>query len=188
MAELTDKQTAFVAAYLGDARFNGAEAARIAGYSQARQSASENLSNPDIRAEINKHLESIRAEGIGNKAVRLAELNELNDSLKFIQNTRAQEAKDRYEQGEDVPEGAESGLMVEVTKQVGTGNNAVITKEWQIDKTLIDGRTKVLEQAAKEVGDRDKKIELSGPNGGPLEVASAKSKFLELIDADEPES
>lgn len=187
MAEnkLTERQEAFVIAYIGDAKFNGAEAARIAGYSQPRQSASENMSNPDIKRRINQHLESIRSEGIGNKAVRLAELNDLNDSLKFIQSVRAQEAKNRYDAGEDIPESAESGLMVEQTKTIGNGPNKVETKEWVLDKTLIDGRTKVLEQAAREVGDRDKKIELSGPNGGAIEVASAKSKLFDLMNESE---
>ena len=56
MAELTDKQQAFVTHYL--ACLNGAEAARRAGYpaKSARQVASENLSKPDIRAAIDAAL------------------------------------------------------------------------------------------------------------------------------------
>jgi phage terminase small subunit len=54
MADMTDRQRAFIAHYL--ACLNGAEAARRAGYapSSARQIAAENLAKPDIRAEIDR--------------------------------------------------------------------------------------------------------------------------------------
>ena len=54
MAELTPKQTLFVAEYLGGANYNGAEAARRAGYSgrTARDQATELLSNPNNQAAI----------------------------------------------------------------------------------------------------------------------------------------
>jgi phage terminase small subunit len=56
VAELTDKQQAFVMHYL--VCLNGAEAARRAGYpaASARQVASENLSKPVIRAAIDAAL------------------------------------------------------------------------------------------------------------------------------------
>lgn len=56
MADLTDKQHAFVQHYV--VCLNGAEAARRAGYPErsARQIASENLSKPDIRAAIDAAL------------------------------------------------------------------------------------------------------------------------------------
>lgn len=54
MAErkLTLKQETFVAAYLGEAKGNGLEAARIAGYAIPEASATDNLENPMIRARI----------------------------------------------------------------------------------------------------------------------------------------
>lgn len=55
--KLTVKQRRFVDAYLGEANGNASEAARIAGYSLPRQSGSENLSKPDIRAAIEARLE-----------------------------------------------------------------------------------------------------------------------------------
>lgn len=59
MAEkLTPKQRAFVDAYLGKARGNGAEAARIAGYSDPDVSAFDCKRNPVIRAHIDAVLES----------------------------------------------------------------------------------------------------------------------------------
>lgn len=57
--KLSDKQELFISAYLGECRLNATKAAERAGYSKARQSGSENLSNPDIRARINEHLEAV---------------------------------------------------------------------------------------------------------------------------------
>lgn len=57
---LTGLQRAFVAAYLGPARFNAAEAARQAGYSEknARYQGYENLTKPHIKAEIDRYFEA----------------------------------------------------------------------------------------------------------------------------------
>ncbi len=49
---LTLKQLKFVDAYLGKANGNATEAARIAGYAVPRQQGHENLTKPDISAEI----------------------------------------------------------------------------------------------------------------------------------------
>jgi phage terminase small subunit len=56
--KLTDKQRAFIAEYLID--LNGTQAAIRAGYSKdtARQIATENLSKPYIRQEIDRHIAS----------------------------------------------------------------------------------------------------------------------------------
>ena len=57
MSKLTDKQRAFVEAYL-ECGFNGAEAARRAGYSEKSiySIASENLTKPKIREAIEQRL------------------------------------------------------------------------------------------------------------------------------------
>ena len=55
----TVKQNGFIKAYLGPAKFNGAAAARMAGYSvkTARDMASENLAKPHIAREIKRRLD-----------------------------------------------------------------------------------------------------------------------------------
>jgi phage terminase small subunit len=65
---LSDKQRRFIDAYLGEARFNATKAAVIAGYPErsARSVGSENLSKPDIRAEIDRRLDEA---ALGSKAV-----------------------------------------------------------------------------------------------------------------------
>lgn len=70
---LTAKQEAFIAAYIGEARFNATRAATIAGYSKARQSGSETLANPVVAARVQEELKarSISGEGV------LAELTDI---------------------------------------------------------------------------------------------------------------
>jgi phage terminase small subunit len=72
---LSAKQAAFVAAYIGGARFNGTKAAIMAGYSEksARTIASENLPKPNILARVN---EELTARAMPAEAV-LAELTEV---------------------------------------------------------------------------------------------------------------
>ena len=55
---LTPKQRRFLEAYLGEAGWNAAKAARIAGYPErtARSIGCENLTKPDIRAAIDERL------------------------------------------------------------------------------------------------------------------------------------
>src|SRR5260370_16418128 len=53
---LTDRQTAWVLAYLGEARLNATEAARIVGYADPGQSGYENKKNPACVAYIDAFL------------------------------------------------------------------------------------------------------------------------------------
>ncbi len=53
---MTGKQKSFIDAYLGEARGNASEAARIAGYALPAQQAHENLRKPEIRAAIDAFL------------------------------------------------------------------------------------------------------------------------------------
>ena len=57
MGKLTNKQRAFIETYL--TCWNGAEAARKAGYAHPRNSASENLAKPYIREYIRKRLSAL---------------------------------------------------------------------------------------------------------------------------------
>ncbi|MCZ2077888.1 MAG: terminase small subunit [Bryobacterales bacterium] len=73
---LTDKQRAFVHAYCANG-FNGVRAAKAAGYSGSytvlRVVASENLSKPYIRAEIDKHFKALTM-GADEVLIRLSEI------------------------------------------------------------------------------------------------------------------
>lgn len=68
----TPKQRAFIEAYLGRANGNATEAARLAGYSDAAVSGSENKRNQAIWAEISKTLNE-RSLAAGEVVSRLSE-------------------------------------------------------------------------------------------------------------------
>lgn len=86
--KLTGKQEAFVVAYVGDARFNATDAARLSGYSGNDTTlavvGSENLKKPKIREAIKARLK----DKIGDADRSLAEVA----SIAF---DRGHEAKDR---------------------------------------------------------------------------------------------
>lgn len=75
-ATLTGKQAAFVDYYLGNARFNASQAARMAGYAGEGKAlwaiASQTLGNPSVAAAIKERL-SARAMGADECLARLAE-------------------------------------------------------------------------------------------------------------------
>lgn len=74
MGRLTDKQEAFIRAYIGPARFNGTNAAEMAGYSGDRSTlatiASENLTKPKIRKAVDEKLNAL----LPSNSVLLSEL------------------------------------------------------------------------------------------------------------------
>lgn len=53
---LTTKQELFIAAYLGEARGNATQAARIAGYKNPEASGKENLRKPPIASRVKEHV------------------------------------------------------------------------------------------------------------------------------------
>lgn len=61
MSKLSGKLPAFVEAYVGEARFNATEAARLAGYAHPESSAGDNMQNPAVLEAIEERLEEMRA-------------------------------------------------------------------------------------------------------------------------------
>lgn len=59
MDGLTYKQRRFIEAYLGEARGNASEAARLAGYAKPAEQGYENLRKPQIRAAIDARIEEL---------------------------------------------------------------------------------------------------------------------------------
>lgn len=57
----TDKQELWYRAYIGPARFNATEAARVAGYKDPEQAGFENKKNQALRARIDEELDALSA-------------------------------------------------------------------------------------------------------------------------------
>lgn len=94
--ELTLKQERFVLAYVGEAHFNGAKAAKLAGYTgldeNLRFTAHDNLTKPHVRARVNELLAAIAL----TPEEALAELREvaLAPMVQFMQVIRPAEVDD----------------------------------------------------------------------------------------------
>lgn len=74
------------------------------------------------------------------------------DRLQTLQEERASEHK-------DVPGGA-TGLLVREVKQIGAGENAQTIELYKYDKAVVDSKLGLMEQAAKELGQRVEKKQL----------------------------
>lgn len=66
--------------------------------------------------------------------------------------------------------GTGTGLLVHQTKVVGTGQNQQTIDEYVVDTGTLKELREHLKQAAQEVGQWSDKQEVTGANGGPIEV------------------
>ena len=104
--------------------------------------------------------------------------------LASIQDRRAEDMARRRAEGEDIPEAAMSGLMIEEVTKAGNSR-------WILDKDLSQERRAVMESIARELGERDPRLQIANVNING-EVESAKSKLMSFLNAeyvvtDEPE-
>lgn len=177
--ELTERQKAFVSYYLGEARFNGTKAASLAGYSNPRQSATENLAKPYIRKYIDAYFEDLKHEGLRNTNVRIQALTRTMESLDAIVEANAKEAHEALERGERVPDAALEGFHVRDTKIAANGKTVT---QWILDKNLLAERRATLDQIGKELNAYVQKTELTGKDGGPIELLTADLAYDALLD------
>jgi Terminase small subunit len=160
MAEgkLTTKQEAFIAAYLGEARFNATKAAIMAGYSEktAQPIGAENLSKPMIQSAIQAWRDEAKQAAITEVSYRINRLDDLESRLWDVVADRSA----AYANSDVI--GGDSGLVVRTYKVVGGGENAQMVEEYQVDTGLIREIRALHEQAAKETGQWLEKHEHSG--------------------------
>jgi phage terminase small subunit len=160
---LTDKQLAFVAAYIGRARQNATEAARIAGYSPktAYSIANENLNKPEIAEAIQKWRDSVKQQGIASLEYRITQLDLLEQKYFDLIEARSDEHA-------DVPGGA-TGLLV---RQIKLSPNGIEVEEYVADTAVTKEIRAIYDDAAKEMGHRATKSEtrLSDANGEPFKL------------------
>jgi hypothetical protein len=157
-AQLSAKQHAFVAAYLGPARLNATKAAKLAGYSEktAKSIGQENLTKPDIQAAVQAWRDEVKRSAIADVDYRVAVLNELETKLHDVITARAAEYT-----GTSVV-GGETGLVVRRYKMVGSGESAQLVEEYEVDTATIKELRAVHEQAAKELGQWESKVHVGG--------------------------
>ena len=146
---LTEKQRLFVVAFLGAARGNATEAARLAGYRGSRVTlgavGGENLEKPRIAEAIAEHLALTRREGIAMKQARLDSLNERWWKCWQVIEARAAEA----ERDPGAPAAARSGLLAR--REVPTRDGEIV--EWAVDVGLLKEMRETEKQMAAEMGE-----------------------------------
>lgn len=174
---LTPKQQAFVEEYLTD--LNASAAARRAGYSErtAFRSGQENMQKPAVQEAIaqlkNKRSERTQIDAdwvlrrlAGEADADLADLYDDEGSLKPMR---------------EWPMVFRKGLVVgfETAHEInGSGEDAMRV---QVRKIKLQDRTKTVELIGKHVGVqafRDK-LELGGPNGGPLQIQTVERVIID---------
>jgi hypothetical protein len=121
---------------------------------------------------------AVVSEGIALRTKRVAALN---DRWRRMQQVIDQRAEDP-EMADVV--GGETGLLVHTIKMIGGGRDATTVDEYAVDVGLLKELRAHEEQAAKELGQWVEKTrgELSGPNGGPIEIKPVASLTDEELD------
>jgi hypothetical protein len=72
--------------------------------------------------------------------------------------------------GTEEAAGGSTGLLVRTEKVIGTGDKATKITEYAVDTALLKELRAHEQQAAQELGQWLEKKELSGPDGGPVQV------------------
>jgi hypothetical protein len=166
--QLTPKQAAFVAAYVGPARGNATEAARLAGYRGNAKTlgavGDENLDKPGIKEAIAAHRDKIEKSGIAHLQARVDQYNERWFALRQIVSERATSPEMQNVAG------GKTGWLVRTIKQIGGGDNAQVVEEYAFDAALHRELRELEKHAATDLGQWSEKREHSGPNGAPIPI------------------
>ena len=144
-AKLTDKQHAFVAAYLGQAERNATEAARLAGYQKPNQQGPRLLVNVGIAQAIAEWREEAKTNAIAMQEYRIARLADIEQRYVQLIEERAAALDGK------VPGGG-TGLLVQQTKVVRSGDDVEIVHEYKADTAVTKEIRETLKQAAQELG------------------------------------
>lgn len=140
--------------------------------------------HPDFQSRIDVELDEIRKEAlrlpIAKVTERVKTLDALREDLFRVKDERAEEwavlaqelgGKPETQKvfdemfgglGTRVPAGAGTGLVVRQVKMIGSGPTARVVEEFGIDTSLFDRILKAQEEAARELGQRVDRQELSG--------------------------
>lgn len=163
---LTDRQRAFVHHYIA-CGFNGAEAARRAGYApeSARTQASQNLANPNIRAELDRMFQAqamTSAEALGLLAMQAR-----GDAC----SSRRVKRERLVATGEH-----DADFVVTGERDGGCDGDLVVTEEIETYDALSALKTLIVHLEPQTT-----RIEHTGPGGGPVMSVDPSKLSTETI-------
>jgi hypothetical protein len=160
---LSDKQLAFVSAYLGDAERNATKAARIAGYKHPNQQGPRLLVNVGVVKAIEEWREEVKQEAITQQVYRIARLADIE--ARYVQLIQERAVDMEYEVA-----GGSTGLLVRQRKQLGSGAAAYEVTEYQADTAVTKELRETLKHVAQEMGEWSERQEITGKDGAPLVI------------------
>jgi phage terminase small subunit len=179
---LTDKQKRFVEEYLVD--LNATQAAIRAGYSEktARSVGSENLTKPDIMAAI-EEAQAARSERTGITAdqvlTELAKIGfyDIRKAVRWGRSPVDTESENASPNGlgvypvELVPSEQMDDDTAAAVSEVSLTQNGIKIKMHDKRAALVD--------IGRHLGMFKDKVEHSGPNGGPLQIAKVENVIID---------
>lgn len=157
---MTPQRVAFVAAYIGEARGNASEAARIAGYKHPGQEGHRLLKIAEIEQAVRAWRDEVKRRGIASVEYRINRLDELEQ--KYFDLIEARRLA--YRDDEKVV-GGDTGLVVKQYKMIGGGDRAMLVEEYAADTGVTREIRGLHEQAAKELGQWKENVNHSGEIG-----------------------
>jgi phage terminase small subunit len=164
MTRLTKKQRAFIDAYL--VCWNAAEAARRAGYSErtARSIGSENLTKPDVAAEIEQRIKE--------------RVMDTNEALAILGDIARGSMKDvlEFRDGMSLPLVRITPENVHLVKDVEKGQMGVV-------RVKLEDRQSALDKILRANGAYVNRTEITGADGGDLTI-----RVVEVVKQDEGET
>lgn len=166
---LTPKQAAFVEEYLVD--LNATQAAIRAGYSAktAYSIGNENLSKPQIAEAI----QARKAERSAATEITAERVLKALGQIAFTDQTGLFSIVDGKVEIKDTVDLSEDERMIISEISVVNGEIRVKTQD----------RQRALDMIARHLGMFPSRVELSGPNGGPVKVEHMSDEMLERIAA-----
>ena len=168
---LTPKQAAFVQEYLVD--LNGAAAARRAGYKakNADDLAVQLLRKTPVQGAIQAAL----AERTARTAVTQDRVVLELARVAFADMSRLV----KFENGQMTI--TETGQLSEDDRRALSELSESVTENGRTRKLKVHDKLKALELLGKHLGMFVDKQEISGPNGGPLEINSKREQLLAVL-------
>lgn len=134
---------------------------------------------PEFRARVDEHQEDFRAtvrrRGIGQLERRVAALNDRWERMQRVIEARA-------EAYADDDHGGETGLIRrKLMGWSGKGEDKEPIFDYEFDAALLKELREHEKQAAQELGQWTEKRELTGQNGGPIELNMRELSDDELV-------
>lgn len=115
--------------------------------------------------------------GLSRRERRIEDLKTLHDKLFTVIQKRSEDANTRR-----LP-GGETGLVALSVKGVGSGENFTVVPVAEVDTGTINAILDVQERIADELGQKIKRMEMTGPDGAPLNfgtIIQQQNNFISL--------